>query len=180
MFLMVGFVLTNLSFLYFADDQDKYLLLLSTGLLVSLISLCFILFKKDTWKNKLLWIAVLLALVATERFVEPAIIKHSYASFIKSNDINLTKANQIIGNKSNNISIFKDSGSWLLDEFNGSDEKTLRQVLDPNKIVFVHKDADKIFYCTYSMLDVQNGVYYFLNLQKVDSRYRQVFGNWYL
>ena len=180
MFLVTGFILTNFSFLYFADDQDKYVLLLLVGLVTSLISLCFILFKKDTWKNKILWVAVLFVLAAAQLLLEPVIIKHSYASFIKEHDTDLTKANQIIGNKSKDVSIFKDSGSWFLDEFDGSDEKTLRQVLDPNKIVFVHKDADKIFYCTYSMLDVQNGVYYFLNPLKVDSRYRHVFGNWYL
>jgi hypothetical protein len=180
LFLLVGFVLTNLSFLYFASNQDKYLLLFSCGLLISLISLCFILFKKDTLKNKLLWVALLFVLVTIQRLLEPTIIKHSYAVFLKDHYDVLTMANQIIGSKSNDISIFKDSGIWLLDEFDGSEEKKLRQVLDPNKIVFVYKDADKIFYCTYSMLDVQNGVYYFLNPQKVDSRYRHIFGNWYL
>lgn len=171
--------MTNLSFLYYGNDQIAYEVFLLVGLIICLISTFFIIFKKDTLRNKFLWTTIKVFLALAEQRFEPIIIKQSFKKFIIDNQSSLTVANRLLTQKKTEIAIYQDSYIWFFDELNDNESKILRDTLDLEKIAFIHKDQEKIYYCTFSRIDLQKGVYYFLAPQKFDKKYKHIFGQWY-
>lgn len=178
-FFLAGICIALISFLYFGREQGTYLFILVSGLFIVAISILVILFKKDSIKNKLIWVGMLVFIVFIEPLVEPLLIKKSYNIFITQNLQSLTQINSILGSKSGEIWISQDSGTFLFEDFNDDEAKQLRSLITYPKFTSINKNNKYIFYRTFSMLDVESGVYYFFHPPSTSTNHRHIFGNWY-
>jgi hypothetical protein len=176
--LLIGILTTILSFLWFGRDTKTYDILLLVGLATAGISYLIVLFRKDTFKSKLLWTLVVIAAVGMQWITEPLFIKLSYRYFIKLHENNLNSATALIRTKKNDLFLLV---SELRTE-DGFKQQEVNQIRDEFKNTGIHlivKDSLKIFYRTWGMLDISHGIYYFYPGNKPHERYKQIFGNWY-
>lgn len=178
-FLLTGILSVFLSFLFFGIRRGWYEFTLTIGLLVATLSFLAIIIKKDTLKNKIFWTLVVVVSIILLPLSEPILIKTSYRIFLAVNKTQLTKIGNLVLTKSNGFAyspaIYKDSAK----ELSKAELTEIQSLMDRTKILFVAKDSQKIFFRTWSMLDIQEGVYYFYGINKPASKFRQISGQWY-
>ncbi len=178
--LLIGIVTFNASFLFFGRDTDTYDILIITGLIISTISFLIILFKKDTFRSKIIWTFIIIGCIGLQRVTEPTLIKISYGIFLKRNDSRLTKLNNIVLTKNNGDILFiPNSDKAVLIKFTDTEINEIQQLLLGTNISLIEKDNLRVFYRTFGMLDVSHGVYYFYGKDKPSKRFKHISGNWY-
>jgi hypothetical protein len=168
-----------LSFLWFGRDTGTYEIIILAGLLISAISFLIILFKEDSFKRKLLWTFIVIASVGLQWLTEPILVRLSYRLFIKQHVKSLVSMTELIKSKKNDLFLSPSSDLWTRDGFKPSEVTQIRDNLKETKITIIQKDSNKIYYCTWGMLDVSHGIYYFYSGDKPDKRYKHIFDNWY-
>jgi hypothetical protein len=178
--LLLGIVTTILSFSYFGRDTKTYDILLTVGLIIATLSFLAVIFKKDTTNSKLIWTIIVIGAIGLQRLTEPLLIKFSYSIFVRSNNSNLDRINNMLLSKNDDAIMFiPDGNKDALIKFTDTETAELRQLLSGTNISLIQKDNQRIFYRTFRMLDVSQGVYYFYRKYKPDKRFKHISGNWY-
>lgn len=177
--LLIGILTIILSFLWFGRDTDTYQIIIIAGLVIASISFLVILFKKDSFKSKLLWTLVVIASIGLQWMTESFLVKHSYRYFIKQHENTLNSVTGLIQTTKSNLFLSPSSELWTRNGFTTQQANEINEGLEKTGISFIDKDSSKIFYMTWGRLDVSHGIYYFFPGHVPDKRYRHIFGNWY-
>ena len=177
--LLIGTLAVFLSFLFFSGGTETYDLLFISGFLIATISYLVILFKKDTLKNKIYWTLVVIALCVIQQLTEPLLIKKSYSIFIIHNQGRLENLNDLILTKKDGLLFMPTLDTNVSRDFTATEIKYIYSLVTGTNISLIEKDSDKIFYRTYGMLDVQNGIFYFYGAAKPDKRFKHIYGKWF-
>jgi hypothetical protein len=178
-FLIAGIGTVIFSFLFFGRDAGTYGSLITIGLVIAIISYLAIIFKKGILKNKIFGTLIVVALVVLQQVTEPFLIKKSYSLFISNNQSKLTKLNSMFLTKPNGFLFLPGLDTIVSKEFESSEIKQIYSLIAGTSISLIEKDSQKIFYRTYGMLDVSNGVFYFYGSNKPDKRFKHIYGNWF-
>lgn len=107
--LLVGIVLTFLSFLFFGRQQGTYQILLIGGLVTAFIFYLTILFGKGHVKTKIFWTVFVTLCAVIQQLTEPFLIDTSYRVYINQNKNVLTEINNILITKQGDITILNDT-----------------------------------------------------------------------
>ncbi|MGB3007019.1 MAG: hypothetical protein WBC06_10945 [Chitinophagaceae bacterium] len=176
--LLLGIVSIILSFLFFGRATKTYDTIILSGLTISIITYLIIIIK-DNKRNKILWTLVVFAGISVQLFTEPLLIRCSYLFFLRQNEKEFIKINQVLLSKTRNITWVHDSTLWKRNGLSTEEGMIIKNLVNSNKISLIEKDYATIYYRTFGMLDVSHGIFYFYTPEKPDSRYRHIYGNWY-
>ena len=176
--LLIGVILTSVSFLFFGRQQGTYQILNIGGLVTALIFYLTILFGKSHFKIKIFWTLVVVLCAAVQQLTEPFLIDTSYRLYISQNKNVLTEINNILINKQGDITILNDSISKgdLLTTLESDKIRDGRKKLD---VYIISKSDSGIYYGLWGFLDVRLGVTYLTDKVKQDNNYRHLTGNWF-
>ncbi len=176
--LLIGIVLTFVSFLFFGRQQGTYQILLISGFLTALIFYLAILYGKGNLKTKFFWTVVVAFCVVLQQLTEPFLIDTSYKVYIRQNKNVLTEINNILTRKQGDILILNDSISNG-DQLTTLDSDKLREGRKKLGVYMISKSDDKIYYGLWGFLDVRLGLTYFTDNKKPENNYRHLTGNWF-
>ena len=176
--LLIGVALTFVSFLFFGRQQGTYQILNFGGLLVALIFFLTILFGKGHPKTKILWTIVVVLCAVVQQLTEPFLIDTSYRFYISQNKTILTEINNILINKSGDITILNDSISKG-DQLTTLESDKLREGRNKLGVYIISKSDNGIYYGLWGFLDVRLGITYLTNKIKPDNNYRHLTDNWF-
>jgi hypothetical protein len=176
--LLIGIILTFISFLFFGRLQGTYQILLICGLLTALIFYLTILFGRSHFKTKIFWTVFIVICYIIKQFTEPFLIDTSYRFYISQNKKILTEINTILTNKKGDITILGDS------IYKGSQLTTLEnaKLLEGRRklgVYFISKSNSGIYYELWGFLDIRLGITFLSDKTKPDNNYRHITGNWY-
>jgi hypothetical protein len=178
-FLLLGIAAVIFSFIFFGRNTGAYDLLITIGLIVATISYLVTLFKKDSLKDKIIWTLIVIVSVLLQQLTEPVLIKKSYTIFISKNQTKLTKLNDIILTKKNGLLFVSSLDTIASKEFAVEEINQIHSLIIGTPISLIEKDSQKIFYRTYGMLDVENGIFYFYGADMPDKKFKHIYGNWF-
>lgn len=176
--LLVGIVAVILSFLFFGRATPTYDVILISGLCLSAVAYLFILFK-DSGRNRIIWTFVIIAGICLQWLTEPLMIRLSYLYFLKQNEVDLSRVNQILITKGIHTIWVQDSNLWQRHYLTPEEGMTIKNLIKDKKISSIERDSVKIYYRTFGMLDVSHGLFYFYTVAKPDNRFKHLSGNWY-
>jgi len=176
--LLIGVVLTFVSFLFFGRQQGTYQVLLICGLLTALIFYLDILFGKCHVKTKIFWTVVVVLCVVVQQLTEPFLIDTSYRVYISQNKNILTEINNILINKQGDITILNDSISKG-DQLTALESDKLREGQKKLGTYIISKSDKRIYYGLSGFLDVRLGITYWTGIVKPDNKYQRFTGNWF-
>jgi hypothetical protein len=154
--------------------------LLLTGLLASLICTGFILFRKNSIRQKIFWCSVVLVAIILQRLTEAKFIGISYKTFFDAHKLELSQANTALLKIKGDIILNNYDAKPLriykaINNLSNVDTANICTAFRNGHIVFVSKKSDKIFYCLSGFQGIYNGIYYNVDT-KTD---RKLDGNWY-
>ena len=176
--LLIGVVLTFVSFLFFGRQQSTYQVLLICGLVTTLIFYLTILFGKGHLKTKIFWTVVVVLCAAVQQLTEPFLIDTSYRVYISQNKNILTEINNILINKQGDITILNDSISKG-DQLTALESDKLREGQKKLGTYIISKSDKGIYYGLWGFLDVRLGITYWTAIVKPDNKYQHLTGNWF-
>ncbi|MFT3845932.1 MAG: hypothetical protein QM725_12830 [Lacibacter sp.] len=176
--LIIGVVLTFVSFLFFGRKQDTYQVLFICGFVTALIFYFAILFGKGSLATKLFWTVAVVVCAAVQQLTEPFLIGASYRIYFNQNKNTLTEINNILIEKQGNITILNDSISKG-DQLTTLESNKLREGRKKSGVYLIAKSDNGVYYELWGFLDVRLGLTYFTGKTKPDSSYRHLTGNWY-
>ena len=176
--LLIGVVLTFVSFLFFGRQQGTYQVLLICGLLTALIFYLTILFGKGHLKTKIFWTIVVVLCAVVQQLTEPFLIDTSYRVYISENKNILTEINNILINKQGDITILNDSISKG-DQLTALESDKLREGQKKLGTYIISKSDKGIYYGLWGFLDVRLGITYWTAIVKPDNKYQHLTGNWF-
>lgn len=176
--LVAGMLLTISSFLFFGYDTRTYTFMLLTGIIISGIAFCLIIFRLDSVKSKLLWGLVVVFGIIAQWLSEAELIRLSYIILIKKNNEAFSKVNTILLLKESNATWVADSSLWKRNNISPDEGLRIRNLLLDRKVVSVRKDSSRIFYMTFSRIDITHGISYYYSMDKPKTG-AHLTGNWY-
>jgi hypothetical protein len=176
--LLIGVVLTFVSFLFFGRQQGTYQVLLICGLLTALIFYLTILFGKGHLKTKIFWTIVVVLCAVVQQLTEPFLIDTSYRVYINQNKNILTEINEILINKQGDITILNDSISKG-DQLTALESDKLREGRKKLGVYIISKSDKGIYYGLWGFLDVRLGITYWTGSVEPDNKYQHLTGNWF-
>lgn len=176
--LLIGVVLTFVSFLFSGRRHGTYQVLLFCGLITGLIFYLTILFGKGQLRTKILWTVIVALCAGVQRLVEPFLIDTSYRVYISQNKNTLRDINNILIKKQVDITILNDniSNSNQLTTFESDKLLEGRKKLGA---YMISKTKNGIYYGLWGFLDVRLGITYLTDKIKPDNNYRHLTGNWF-
>jgi hypothetical protein len=177
--LLIGIGLIIFSFLFFGRETGTYDVLGLIGFVIAAISFLIILIKSDTLKSKIAWTLIVVLAIIIEQLAEPLLIKSSYYIFISRNQTKLKGLNKIMSTKKNGVHLMPTLDTFATKDFTLNEINEIHSLITGTNISLIEKDSDKIFYRTFGMLDVSNGVFYFYGKNKPDDRFKHISGNWF-
>lgn len=172
-------VLTIISFIFFGLSTKMYNALLLLGITISFFSFCAILFQKTSLKSKLLWTGIVVAGMGIQWLSEPILINLSYIILIKQNQSVFSKVNDVLISKKTDASWVSDSSLWKRNNITQNEGRQIQYLLNKTRIIRVQKDSSRIYYMTFSRIDIAHGISYYYQNEKPKNR-RHLIGNWYL
>jgi hypothetical protein len=176
--LLIGVVLTFVSFLFFGRQQGTYQILLICGLITAFIFYLIILFGKGHLKTKIFWTVVVSLCTIVQQLTEPFLIDTSYLVYIRQNKNVLTEINNILINKQGDITILNDSISKG-DLLTTLESDKLREGRKKLGVYIISKSDNGIYYGLWGFLGVRLGITYLTDKIKTDNNYRHLTGNWF-
>ena len=176
--LLIGVVLTFVSFLFFGRQQSTYQVLLISGLVTTLIFYLTILFGKGQLKTKIFWTVVVVLCAVVQQLAEPLLIDTSYRVYISQNKSVLTEINNILINKQGDITISNDSISKH-GQLTALESDKLREGRKKLGVYIISKSDKGIYYGLWGFLDVRLGITYWTAIVKPDNKYKHLTGNWF-
>lgn len=177
--LVIGLISTIISYLFFGRDQGTYQILLLSGLFVSLIFYLTILFGKETSKSKIIWTLLIILAGTIQWLTQPVLIKTSYLIYLNNNDKELTTVNNILKDKSCDISILNDDIIDKMNLLSQSEKESLVKLRKELNVYMITKTEKGIYYGLWGVLDVRLGITYWTKSEVPNESYRQLKGNWY-
>jgi hypothetical protein len=99
--------------------------------------------------------------------------------FLKQNETNLSRVNQILISKGIHTIWVQDSSLWRRHYLTPEEGMAIKNLVKDKHISSIERDSIKIYYRTFGMLDVSHGLYYFYTSVKPDNRFKHLSGNWY-
>jgi hypothetical protein len=177
--LLIGIVLTFLSFLFFGREQDTYQILLIGGLVTALIFYLVILLSKGHLRTKIFWTFVVILCAVIEQLTQPLLVNSSYRIYISQNKNTLTEINNILMNKKGDIVMLNDNISSKGDQLTTFESSKLREGRKRLDAYIISKSDNGIYYGLWGFLDVRLGVTYWTESKEPDNRYRHLIGNWF-
>ena len=177
--LLMGLVFVIMSFIFFGRQQNIYNFFLIGGLVISLIFFLIILFSKGTLKSKAFWTVVVILFVALQRLTEPLLIDSSYRIYIRQNESVLTAINNILIQKTGDITILNDSITQKRDQFTNQESQELIKGQKKLGTYLISKTDKGIYYGLWGFLDVRLGIIYLTDTTKRESNSRRLKGNWF-
>ena len=176
--LISGMAMVIFSFTFFGFSTDTYLLFLLVGLVISCMAFCSILFQKDSIKNKLIWISIVIVGIVVQWLSEPTLIRLSYILVVKTNERAFTEINQLLLAKKEDAIWVYDSGLWRRNNITKEEGSRIQELLKNSRVSMVDKDSSRIYYITFSRIDTHYGISYYFSKNKPRDR-RHLIGNWY-
>lgn len=161
--LSVGLLLVFISFLFFARQAGTYMLLLTSGLLISLVSYLTLLFSKSSPRSKLTWTFIILLSAGVEYVIEPTLIKYSYLIYVSSNSDDLKAINDILARHDGEIDIRNDTIISKTSQLTSDEIQQLKNLRQKVDAYVIWKSNSDIYYGLYGFLDVRLGVAYVIN-----------------
>ena len=177
--LLLGLVLVSTSFLFFGRQQDTYLILNIGGLATALIAYLTILFGKGHIKIKSFWTAIVILSVIVQQFAEPIIIDSSYLIYIRQNKSTLIEINNILLQKSGDITVSADTVITKNDSLTTDETSRLRTDREKLGVYHIAKYDKGVYYGLWGFLDVRLGIAFLPGKRKSDNQYRHLTGNWF-
>lgn len=177
--LILGLFTTIISFLFFGRDQGTYQCLLLSGLLVSLIFYLTILFGKETNKSKIIWTLLIILTSTIQWLTEPFLIKSSYLIYLNGNDNELTEVNNILKDKSDDISILNDDINDKMNLLSQAEKDSLVKLRQELNVYMIAKTENGIYYGLWGFLDVRLGITYWTKGEVPNENYKHLKGKWY-
>jgi hypothetical protein len=177
---ITGILAVLLSFLFFGRRQEVYLLLLNSGIIISLICFLWILFGSGTIKAKMAWTGIFALGIILNWLTESYFIYASYRIYLAHHKNELAKVNEILKNKPGEIWILRDSiseksGSTL----SSAEKQALLQEKEKLGVYLILKSDSTIYYGLWGFLDVRLGLTYSLSDRLPNSQYHRLDGNWF-
>ncbi len=176
--LLIGVVLTFVSFLFFGRQQGTYQILIISGLLTASIFYLTILFGKGQLKAKLFWTVIIVLCTVVQKLTEPFLIDTSYRFYISQNKNILKEINDILIDKRGDITILNDSISKGA-QLTILENDKLREGRKRLGVYIISKSDNQIYYGLWGFLDVRLGITYLTDNIKPDNNYRHLTGNWF-
>lgn len=177
--LLIGMVMTIISFIFFGLSTKIYNAILLLGITISFFSFCTILFQKDSVRSKLLWTGIVVAGIGIQWLSEPFLINLSYTILVKQNQSVFSKVNDLLISKKTDAIWVSDSSLWKRNNITQKEGLQIQHLLKEIRIIRVQKDSSRIYYMTFSRIDIAHGIsYYYQNEKPKNSRH--LIGNWYL
>lgn len=176
--LLVGIAAVILSFLFFGRATPPYDVILLSGLCLSAVAYLWIIIK-DSGRSRIIWTLVVVAGIGLHWLTEPLMIRLSYLYFLKQNETDLSKVNQILIDKGIHTIWVQDANLWQRHYLTPEEGMTIKNLVKDKHISAIERDSIKIYYRTFGMLDVSHGLYYFYTSVKPDNRFKHLSGKWY-
>lgn len=177
--LTLGLFSIIISFLFFGRDQGTYQLLLISGLLISLIFYLIILFGKGTIKSKIIWTLFIVLAVTIQWLTEPILIKSSYLIYLNDNEKDLIAVNNILKDKSDDITILNDNINDKMNLLSQSEKDSLIKLRQELNVYMIAKTENGIYYGLWGFLDVRHGITYWTKSEVASENYRHLKDKWY-
>ena len=176
--LILSFLAIIFSFLFFGREQTRYVNWLLWGFLIASISYLFILFK-DKAKSKLIWTGTIIGAIILQQLSESFLIKKSYRILLAQQHAILDSINRIMISKAGNDYFILKSENAKKEEFTKEELELINTLFANSSIYLIRKDSSSIYYGTFGMLDVSNGITYFFKPDKVNEHYNNLKDQWY-
>jgi hypothetical protein len=177
--LTLGLFSTIFSFLFFGRDHGTYQVLLFSGVLVSLIFYLTIIFGKATRKTKISWTLLIILAGTIQWFTEPILIKNSFLIYLNGNGNELTAVNNILKDKSHDISILDDDINDKTNQLSQAEQDSLIKLRQDLNVHTIIKTENGIYYGLWGFLGVQHGITYWTKSELPNKDYRPLKGKWY-
>ena len=142
------------------------MILLTCGLLISLVSYLTLLFSKKTPKTKIIWTLVVLLAAGLEYFTEPLLVKSSYLIYVNSNADELKVINDILIKHDGDININGDNVDAKSSSLSADEVQQLKNLREKVDAYMIWKTNSDIYYGLYGFLDVRLGVAYVITGNK--------------
>ena len=68
---------------------------------------------------------------------------------------------------------------WRRNGISEEEGAKIKNAFKKTGVFWVNKDSSKIYFVTWSMLDISHGVYLFYHGDEPDHRYKKIFDDWY-
>lgn len=142
------------------------MLLLTCGLLISLVSYFTLLFSKKPPKTKVIWTLVVLLAAGLEYFTEPLLVKSSYLIYVNSNADELKIINDILIKHDGDINIDRDNVDAKCSSLSAGEIQQLKNLREKVDAYMIWKTNSNIYYGLYGFLDIRLGVAYVITGDK--------------
>ena len=176
--LIIGMVLVIGSFIFFGLNTNTYVSILFVGIIISAVAFCKVMFGKDSARSKLLWLLMVIIGIIAQWLSEPILIRLSYVILVKQNEVVFSKVNAILLSKNGEATWVQDSSLWKRNNIFHEEGSRIRRLLRNSRVTHVQKDSSRIFYMTFSRIDIIHGIsFYYLSDSPKNGTH--LFGNWY-
>lgn len=176
--LIVGMLLIISSFLFFGYNTNTYILVLLTGIVISGIAFCYVMFRKDSIKSKVLCVLMVVLGIVVQWISEAELIRLSYVILIKKNSQVFSKVNDILLSKKSKATWVADAALWKRNNISPEEGLKIKNLLFDKQVVSVRKDSARICYRTSSKNDITHGIWYYHLIDKPTTGIHLT-GNWY-
>lgn len=173
---IIGIILVTFSFLFFGRQHLRYINWLTGGIFISFIAFVIILIR-DKIRSKLIWSGIVAVAILIHYLTEPVFIRQSYKLLLRKDEILLTDVNEILVAKPDAEYLILKSDSTNKYGFTNEEKGKIDKLFQKTPIVIIEKDHSRIYYVTFKMLDVQNGIAYYFSADKPVKNH--LAGNWY-
>jgi energy-coupling factor transporter transmembrane protein EcfT len=178
--LVIGVVSVLLSFLFFGRQHDTYLLMLTGGLLISMLCFLWILFGKESSRSKLFWVGVVALGIFLNWVTESFLRDTSYRIFIQKKNHELASINNLLRNIPGEVWIMRDSVTEKpRSTLSIGEKQQLNRNFEKLGVYMILKRDSTIYYGLWGFLDVRLGVTYVISGRLPQDQYRHLLGNWY-
>jgi len=97
---------------------------------------------------------------------------------IKKNVQVFSDVNAIFLTKDSNATWVSDSTLWKRNNITPDEGRKIKNLLSDKQVISVEKDSSRIFYMTFSRIDIVHGISFYYSTDKPKSR-THLIGDWY-
>ena len=174
---LIGLVTAIGSYLAWGRMHFTFATLLLAGVIIAFLS--FIAINKKDQPKVVFYSFLIAALFFVSKLVlKEWLIGRSFDFTLVKNEKLFAQVNNILISKGENIS-FPATHEGDENIFSVEESAVLKKFLKETDVLFIRKDATKIFYPTYGIMDNDGGLFYFYSNNTPNSHFGHIKGRWY-
>jgi hypothetical protein len=174
---LIGLVTAVGSYLFWGSMHFTFAILLLVGFITALLSFLAII-KKDKPKIVVYSLLIAVSFFVSKLGLKGWLIGRSFDFTLVKHEKLFAEVNNILISKSGNVA-FPATYDGEENTFSVYETALLKKFLKETDVLFIRKDATKIFYPTYGIMDNDGGLFYFYSNYSPINHFGHVKGKWY-